>query len=805
MLVVPLILPATDSFASTPRLTVITPRGVQRGLEHTLRFNGARLTDSQQVFLYDSGIEVLELTQIDASNIDVKIRVDEDCRLGEHIAQVRTKRGISDFRSFYVGSMPDVVENEPNNSIEQPQSIQQNQTINGVIENEDIDVFKVTCKQGQRLSIEIEAMRLGALFDPFVAVLNSENFELAISDDSNLNQQDSLICLQVPEDGDYFVLVRESSYGGNANCRYRLHVGDFPRPTVAFPAGGKPGGESEVRFIGDAAGDIVRQVQVPQEFGFRDGLFVDDEHGICPSPVSFRISDLDNQFEREPNQDRTKLEKIHALPAAFNGVIGKSNDMDYFKFTAEKGQVFDVECYARRIRSGLDPVIHIFDAKGKLVAGDDDARRPDSYLRLTVPETGDYFLRIKDHLRHGQPDFVYRVEISAVKPHLRIGIPRNDRYSQLRQQICVPRGNRFAVMFSAGRDNFAGPLELMDVVWPDGIVAETKTMSANLTNVPIVFSAAEDAELSGDLVDVKFRMADPKREITGRFRNLADFAYGPPNNARYYGAVSNRLPVAVTEKIPFKLDIVQPNSPLVRDGSMRLKIVATRDEGFDKPITVQFPFRPPGVGTKPQIKFNKGQTEVYYPLNANSNAQIGKWPVYAIGQSDIAGPVWASTQLAELEVAEPYVTVELNRTVCSQGDSPTIVCKLNHHRSFEGKATAELLGVPPNIAIPKLTFTKETTDLTFTVSTTEKSPIGKHRGLFCRLTITENGEPIVSTAARSELQINKPQPKVAAFQPTAEKKPALPKQKAKSRLEQLREAKASKAGQVVPPPKTQQQ
>ena len=327
MLVVPLILPATDSFASTPRLTVITPRGVQRGLEHTLRFNGARLTDSQQVFLYDSGIEVLELTQIDASNIDVKIRVDEDCRLGEHIAQVRTKRGISDFRSFYVGSMPDVVENEPNNSIEQPQSIQQNQTINGVIENEDIDVFKVTCKQGQRLSIEIEAMRLGALFDPFVAVLNSENFELAISDDSNLNQQDSLICLQVPEDGDYFVLVRESSYGGNANCRYRLHVGDFPRPTVAFPAGGKPGGESEVRFIGDAAGDIVRQVQVPQEFGFRDGLFVDDEHGICPSPVSFRISDLDNQFEREPSQDRTKLEKIHALPAAFNGVIGKSNDL----------------------------------------------------------------------------------------------------------------------------------------------------------------------------------------------------------------------------------------------------------------------------------------------------------------------------------------------------------------------------------------------------------------------------------------------------------------------------------------------
>ena len=50
-----------------------------------------------------------------------------------------------------------------------------------------------------------------------------------------------------PADGTYIVQVRESAYGGNGACQYRLHVGTFPRPTAVVPAGGKPGEEVEVR------------------------------------------------------------------------------------------------------------------------------------------------------------------------------------------------------------------------------------------------------------------------------------------------------------------------------------------------------------------------------------------------------------------------------------------------------------------------------------------------------------------------------------------------------------------------------
>ena len=84
----------------------------------------------------------------------------------------------------------------------------------------------------------------------------------------------------------------------------------------------------------------------------------------------------------------------------------------------------------------------------------------------------------------------------------------------------------------------------------------------------------------------------------------------------------------------------------------------------------------------------------------------------------------------------------------------------------------------------------------FKVRTNEESPIGRHKGLFCRVTITDKGDWIVSTAARSELQVTKPAPKVddaaVAAQPA---KPAEPPSKPKSRLQVLREAKQRKRGQ----------
>src|SRR3954451_20296651 len=135
-------------------------------------------------------------------------------------------------------------------------------------------------------------MRLGtAFFDPYVAILDSKRFELVMGDDSPLSAQDGGCSVVIPADGKYIIQIRESAYGGSGACQYRLHVGNFPRPTAVVPAGGKAGEQVEVPFLGDPAGPIKQKVKVPAAApAGRFGVHAQDATGISPSPVPFRVS-----------------------------------------------------------------------------------------------------------------------------------------------------------------------------------------------------------------------------------------------------------------------------------------------------------------------------------------------------------------------------------------------------------------------------------------------------------------------------------------------------------------------------------
>ena len=96
--------------ASDPTLSVITPRGIQRGAEHVVTFSGARLNDAEEILFYDAGFEVIKIEpdEKNANIVRATIKVAPDCDLGEKTAQVRTKSGVSDYRTFFVGALPAV-------------------------------------------------------------------------------------------------------------------------------------------------------------------------------------------------------------------------------------------------------------------------------------------------------------------------------------------------------------------------------------------------------------------------------------------------------------------------------------------------------------------------------------------------------------------------------------------------------------------------------------------------------------------------------------------------------------------------
>ncbi|MBT5715339.1 MAG: peptidase, partial [Opitutae bacterium] len=664
--------------AAEPIITNVLPRGGQVGSDLKVTISGNRLQGTEEIFFYGDGISVLDINATNDKSVKAKFRISKETELGQHELRLRTKSGISTLKTFWVGPYPNLHEEEPNTSFEEAQRITINHTINGVVKNEDVDYFEFNATKNQRISLEIEAIRLsGPLFDPYIAILDSNRFEVATSDDTDLLLQDSTLSTIIPQTGKYFIEVRESSYRGGNNFYYRLHVGTFPRPLIAFPAGGEVGKILTVNFMGDPSGPIKKNIQLPNKENLEFRYRVEQNGSIAPSPNAIRVCNFPSILEKEPNDSfKTATTTTLSLPLAFDGIIEKEKDVDYFKFYAKKGQKFNIHAHAQSISSPLDPVLNLYDDKGKSIKGSDDANNGrDSLITITIPQDGNYTLRVKDHLYAGGDRFVYRLESQPFSPKVEASIPMfGNRDTQTRQMIPIARGNKTATALNLSRKNFSGELEVIAENLPTGVTMRVPKAPSNFNSVPVVFEASKDAPLSQKLVHLKVRHTDPEKKISGEFKHNIALVYGPPNNRTYYESTLNKLSVGVTEKIPFSIILHPPSTPIVRGGSINLQVEAIRDANFTAPITLRIQTRPPGIGAKGTVSIAKDKSTAYYSLTANSGTSLGDWDIAVQGEANNGNGIQlASSQLTPITVEDPYLSIKINMAAIERGKEGEII------------------------------------------------------------------------------------------------------------------------------------
>lgn len=733
------------AFATAPQLKDISPNGGQRGTELTVSFIGERLEDTEEVLSYEPGLEVKHLGSISNNLVKAELRILPECRLGEHHLRLRAAGGISELRTFMVGPFPVVEESEPNNEPAKAQKLALNTTVCGVIQNEDVDCFAVEMKHGQRLSAEVEGMRLGrGVFDPRLAVLGPGGAVLADVDDTWLCQQDPFVSLVAPTDGTYVIRLREATYGGDNNCHYRLHIGTFPRPTSVFPLGGRIGETLKLRCFSAATGEFNYEVKLPELPQEQFGVFAELDDLPTPTPNWLRVSPFPNVLALPPNQDREHAtEAAQPPPFALNGVLLAQGQEDWFRFPASKGVPLALTVYARRLHSPVDSVLEVFDANGHSVANNDDAAGADSALKFTPAESTNYFVRIRDTLGQGGPDFVYRIEVVPAAATVTVKIPdvaRND--TQSRQFIAVPRGNRFATLISAKRASFNGELRFKIDDLPAGVTLHAEAMPGNIDAMPLVFEAAPDAPLGGRLLDLNATGTNGSGRVSGNFRQEIDLVEGP-NNSTYYHTSVDKLCVAVIKEGPFHLRIVEPQVPLVQAGSMRLEVVAERAAGFDEPIELQMVWNPPGVSSQSEATIPKGATNVFYQLNAGGGAEIHAWKIAMLGHATVeGGAVYVSSQLAGLEVAEPFLTGKIETAWTNPGKTGKLTVTINNAKPFEGKATLRLCGLPDKITAPEREITKDDQEAVFDLAVDPKCAPGSYKNLFCAVEVNSHGQVI---------------------------------------------------------------
>jgi hypothetical protein len=117
-----------------------------------------------------------------------------------------------------------------------------------------------------------------------------------------------------------------------------------------------------------------------------------------------------------------EVEQRITLPCTVNGQIA-SGEVNRYRFEARQGQRLVLSAEARQlvpfiadaVPGWFQPVMAVYDAKGKELAYDDDYRfKPDPVILFEVPRDGEYVFTVTDAIYRGREDFVYRVTVGEL-------------------------------------------------------------------------------------------------------------------------------------------------------------------------------------------------------------------------------------------------------------------------------------------------------------------------------------------------------------------------------------------------------
>ena len=274
-LLLPFITSSAQGGAMLFHVERVTPRIGQRGTTVEMTIQGMCISEAREFVFYRPGIRAVGIEPLPKlpqaigtahggrieEQIRCKFEIAPDCPLGEHPFRIRTATEITSLGTFQVTRFPVVNENEQgnntNDTLETAMPVQPNVTVLaklGASGRGDVDLYRVPVTAGQRLSVEVDSVRIsdihygGSEVDLAVRILDESGHELAANDDNPLHLQDPLVATKIPRDGFAFVEVKRSVFVPMEHT-YCVHIGNYKRPLAAFPPGGQAGTKQPIWAI----------------------------------------------------------------------------------------------------------------------------------------------------------------------------------------------------------------------------------------------------------------------------------------------------------------------------------------------------------------------------------------------------------------------------------------------------------------------------------------------------------------------------------------------------------------------------
>ena len=728
--------------------------------------------------------------------IELDFEISPDAGLGEYYLRVRTKEKLSEMLSFWVTPFKVVHEEvdrkdsdkHRNDTPETAQRIELNTTVSGYYRSNeyanDIDLYRIHLEKGQRVTAQVLNARLGThhyggLTDMYVEVKSPSGKRVARNARTDLFGHDPFVSFHAPETGDHFILVRQQMDVEASNLHYALHVADFPRPVLSFPLGGQSGVETTVNVLyADGSNSTFTRTLPPSPGEFEANL-VDINTLIpynspIPAPTKFKLADFPDVYEAAGHNSPDNPQPVGTpLPVALNGVITNEGEKDWYKFAAKKGERYRIRTYSRTMGSPLDPIIWVRPAKGnpsKKEYEQDDSiwdghdweghhyrhqvkDRLDPIFMFEPDQDGEYLLGLGDVRREHGDNYVYRIEIQPHHDSVFTYFPPYGTQSEIaRDVVNVHKGTTFAhpiAMQNGFGSKYTGKIRLEARGLPDFMEFNAPDFTANQSTIIGTFSATKDAPLGTHLIDLIPHAVEEGVQLKGSFAQT----HGVNDQRGGFAPMfykTRKLAIGILKEAPYDVRIEQPRIGLAKGAELGLKVTVNRKAGFEGAIYLEMDWVPTGVTKQPPLIIPEGETTGYYTISATNSAQPGKYgvtitareyeggnPRSGIGYHYIASP------FVEIEVMEPYLSIELIRTALERGKTGSLVGKIKHFRPFQGKATATLLRLPHGVELASApTILPGAETVTFPIKVAPDTITGQYKQIACDIAILDSGQEI---------------------------------------------------------------
>ncbi len=349
-----------------------------------------------------------------------------------------------------------------------------------------------------------------------------------------------------------------------------------------------------------------------------------------------RVFIVGNGTEIVEEENRRAPQLLPSLPISVSGRLFKNEEVDRYRFIADKDGPITCELLARRLGAKFHGVLQVHDAKGQMIADTVGVNGTDPSITFVAKAKAEYIVSVQDIDFGGDRSYVYRLEFTP-GPRVVGAIPAAGKRGETREvEFVVDTGTKLesikrSIIFPATGNTLdyrlvtpagAAPaftLPLSDQPGITGVLDQPDTEHRHpfAWKKGEVWSLALESKRFGSPLDVALAIIGPDAKELAKNDDLpgttdAGLEFTVPADGTYQVVVSDmagksgarsaiyRL-VAHKPMPDFSLQLLAPRASVQVGGKLDLPVNVLRTGGFKGPIALTVKGLPAGVTAPPNL------------------------------------------------------------------------------------------------------------------------------------------------------------------------------------------------------------